>query len=60
MESYMFRIPPVVSVAFEVIAGKYGTDAERKKALEREGYDYNKVQRCVNDLVSLMNKYGGD
>lgn len=56
----MFRIPPVVSVAFEVIAGKYGVDAERKKALEREGYDYNKVQKCVNELVALMDKYGGD
>lgn len=58
MDSYMFRIPPVVSVAFEVLAGKYGVDAERKKALEREGYDYNKVQNCVNELVKLFNKYG--
>ena len=60
METYMFRIPPVVSVAIEVIAGKYGVDSERKTALEREGYDYNKVQNCVNELVALMEKYGGE
>ena len=55
----MFSIPPVVSVAFEVLAGKYGVDAERRKNLEKEGYDYNKVQNCVNELVNLFNKYGG-
>ena len=59
METYMFSIPPVVSVAFEVLAGKYGVDAERRKNLEKEGYDYNKVQNCVNELVNLFNKYGG-
>lgn len=58
METIMFRLPPVVSVAFEVLTGKYGNDAERRKALEREGYDYNKVQSCVNDLVKLLDKYG--
>lgn len=60
METYMFLIPPVVSIAFEVLSGKYGEGEERKKKLIKEGYDYNKVQKCVNDLVALMNKYGGD
>ena len=36
METYMFSIPPVVSVAFEVLAGKYGVDAERRKNLEKK------------------------
>ena len=58
METFMFRIPPVVGVAFEVLSGKYGNDNERKKALEKEGYDYNKVQNCVNEIVKLFNKYG--
>ena len=58
MNTYMFEIPPVVSTAFEVLAGKYGVGGERRKALEKEGYDYNKVQSCVNELVKLMNKYG--
>lgn len=58
METIMFRLPPVVSVSFEVLTGKYGNNEERRKALEREGYDYNKVQSCVNDLVKLLDKYG--
>jgi len=59
MESYLIELTPVVSLAFEVIAGKYGVGEERKKALEKMGVDYNKVQRCVNDLIALMKKYGG-
>lgn len=58
MESYMFRLPTVVSVAFEVLAGKYGVNDERNKKIEADGYDYKRVQSCVNDLVKLFNKYG--
>lgn len=58
METIMFRLPTVVSVAFEVLTGKYGNNEERRKALERDGYDYNRVQSCVNDLVKLLDKYG--
>ena len=53
----MIELTPIVSLAFEVIAGKWGTGEERKKKLESEGYDYNKVQGCVNELVKLMEKY---
>lgn len=59
MDTYLIELTPIVSIAFEVIAGKYGIGEERKKALEKLGYDYNKVQKCVNDLVTLMKKYGG-
>ena len=41
----------VEEVAKEVIAGKYGTGAERKKKLEAEGYYYNAVQDMVNNLL---------
>lgn len=58
MESYMFRLPTVVSVAFEVLCGKYGINDERKKKIEADGYDYKRVQSCVNELVKLFNKYG--
>ena len=58
MDTIMIKLPPVVSVAFEVLSGKYGKSDERRKALEREGYDYNKVQSCVNDLIKLLDKYG--
>lgn len=57
MTTYMIELTPIVSLAFEVVAGKWGTGEERKKKLESEGYDYNKVQGCVNELVKLMEKY---
>lgn len=53
----MIELPPVVGKAFEVIAGAYGVNEERKKKLEQEGFDYNIVQGCVNELVKLINKY---
>ena len=58
METYVFCVPPIVSVAFEVLCGKYGVNDERKRKLEAEGYNYNQVQSCVNELVKIFNKYG--
>ena len=40
------------AVAHEVIAGKWGNDADRKKRLTEAGYDYNAVQKCVNAILS--------
>lgn len=59
MNTTLIELTPVVAIALEVITGKYGTGEDRKKALEKEGYNYNKIQKCVNDLVALMEKYGG-
>lgn len=58
MKTYMFELPPIITLAFEVIAGKYGIGTERKKALEKLGYNYKTVQGCVDELVKLLNKYG--
>lgn len=35
----------------EVLQGKWGNGAERKKRLEAAGYDYAAVQKKVNQLV---------
>lgn len=51
------RIPETVAVAIEVINGAYGNGEDRKKALKRAGYDYTKIQRCVNELMPIFNKY---
>ena len=51
------NLPSVVSVALLVIAGKYGTGEERKKKLEKDGYNYSTVQNCVNELLPILNKY---
>lgn len=57
MQTFMVELTPVVSLAFEVIAGKWGNGEERKRNLEAEGYDADKVQKCVNELVKLMERY---
>lgn len=38
-------------VAKEVIAGKWGNGAARKKALEDAGYNYTEVQKIVNQML---------
>lgn len=54
----MLELSPVVSIALEVIAGAWGNDEERKKNLEAAGYDYARIQACVNELMVIVNKYG--
>ena len=39
-------------IAKEVIKGKWGNGADRKKRLSEAGYDYNLVQKEVNRLLS--------
>ena len=38
-------------IAREVIRGKWGNNPERKRRLESAGYDYNAVQKRVNQLM---------
>lgn len=38
-------------IAVEVIAGKWGNGSVRRRRLEKEGYDYLQVQKCVNYLL---------
>ena len=53
----MIKLPDTLSVALLVISGEYGNGDERKAKLTNEGYDYTKVQGCVNELLKLMEKY---
>ena len=39
------------AIAREVIAGKWGNGADRKKRLEEAGYNYSEVQALVNKLL---------
>lgn len=41
----------VDTLAREVIRGNWGSGAERKRRLQAAGYDYNAVQRRVNQLL---------
>lgn len=38
-------------VISDVIAGRYGNGAIRERNLTAEGYDYMKVQKCVNEVL---------
>ena len=42
----------VDTLAKEVIAGKWGNGEERKQKLTAAGYDYNAVQKRVNEMLS--------
>lgn len=50
-------LPGTFGAAIMVIAGGYGTGDERKKKLETEGFNYAEVQKCVNELLPILNKY---
>lgn len=41
----------VDEVAREVIQGKWGNGSERKNRLTAAGYNYNEVQKRVNELL---------
>lgn len=57
METIILNMPAVVGIAFEVMAGAWGNGQQRKEQLESAGYDYNRVQSCVNDLMKVIEKY---
>lgn len=54
-----FNMPETVSVAFLVIAGQFGNGDDRKQKLTKAGYNPATVQACVNELLPILNKYGG-
>lgn len=60
MKVTAINLPETISVALLVIGGEFGNGEERKKKLKENGYNYNEVQECVNMLVPILNKYGGD
>lgn len=48
---YVSAASPLDAIAKEVIRGKWGTGAERKKRLVAAGYNYREVQNRVNELL---------
>ena len=59
MKTALIELTPIVGIALEIIAGVWGNDEERVKRLKEQGYDVDRVQSCVNDLMKIINKYGG-
>ena len=52
VQAPVYKKKTVEEVAKEVIAGRWGTGDTRKTALTNAGYDYNAVQKKVNELLS--------
>lgn len=42
----------VSTIAHEVIAGKWGNGENRKKKLEAAGYNYDEIQKVVNEILN--------
>lgn len=52
------NLPQTVSISLLVIAGEFGNGEERKKKLTNSGYNYSVVQKCVNELLPIIKRYG--
>ena len=46
----------VAVLAQEIINGEWGNGSERKRRLEAAGYDYNSVQKKVNEILAAKKK----
>lgn len=57
IKGIFLNLPKNVGAALAVIGNLYGIGEERKKKLEEDGYDYNTVQSCVNELLPIIQKY---
>lgn len=57
LETAVVKLPATIAGAILVIGGMYGNGEERKKALEKDGFNASEVQRAVNDLLPIFNKY---
>lgn len=44
-------LKPIDEIAKEVIRGDWGNGDERRQKLTAAGYDYGKVQKCVNEML---------
>lgn len=53
----LVSFPGTFGAAIAVLSDCYGKGEERKKSLEADGYDYQEVQSCVNELCEIMEKF---
>ena len=49
-------VKTIDELAYEVLDGVYGNGDDRKKKLTEKGYDYDAVQKRVNEIVAFINK----
>lgn len=59
MNVLTLKLPSSVMLALLCIAGQMGNGEDRKRNIKTAGGDPEKVQKCVNELLPILNKYGG-
>ena len=57
LHTAVVKLPTTVAGAILVIAGMYGNGEDRKTALKKDGFNPEEVQKAVNDLLPIINKY---
>ena len=53
----VLKVPSTIAIAIEVINGIYGNGESREKNLTELGIDYTKVQKCVDEIFPIWQKY---
>ena len=59
MNVLALKLPRTVMLALLCIAGSMGNGEDRKRNVTAAGGDPGRVQKCVNELLPILNKYGG-
>lgn len=59
MNVLALKLPRTVMLAILCIAGSMGNGDDRRRHIKAVGGDPEKVQKCINELLPILNKYGG-
>ena len=59
MNVLALKLPQTVMLALLCIAGTMGNGDDRKRNIKSAGGDPERVQKCINELLPILNKYGG-
>ena len=57
LEIAVVKLPTTIAGAILVIGGMYGNGEDRKTALKKDGFNSEEVQKAVNELLPIINKY---
>lgn len=57
LEIAVVKLPITIAGAILVIGGMYGNGEDRKTALKKDGFNSEEVQKAVNELLPIINKY---
>lgn len=57
LQTAVVKLPATIAGAILVIGGIYGNGEDRKTALKKDGFNPEEVQKAVNELLPIINKY---